>query len=108
MTWKEMAKKYPEYRDDMAKEREREFVNDCFLCYEEEGFAKKFFSQWDDYKEYAGETFEVIKRVPEYDAHHTDGADLECLPMWTIRFADGKEIDAYPEEIIQREIDDWH
>lgn len=104
MTWDEMKTKYPEYRDEMSKEREQEFVQDCFECYEAEGFAKRFWSMGGDYKEYIGKSFEVIERVPEYDNEHKDGADLECLPMWKIRFSDGKEIDAYPDEIIEREM----
>lgn len=39
MTWDDMKKKYPEYRDEMTQDREREFVKDCFECYEQEGFA---------------------------------------------------------------------
>lgn len=99
-----MRKKYPEYRDEMTEDRERAFVEDCFACYEEEGFAKKFWSQGGDYKEYVGKPFTVVGRVPEYDSQHKDGADLECLPMWRIRFKDGQEIDAYPDEIIPNEM----
>ena len=40
MTWADMAKKYPEYREDMTKDRERDFVKDCFDCYEKEGLRK--------------------------------------------------------------------
>lgn len=40
ITWDEVKTKYPEYRDQMSEEREMEFVNDCFECYEQEGFAK--------------------------------------------------------------------
>lgn len=40
MTWADMAKKYPEYREDMTKDRERDSVKDCFDCYEKEGFAE--------------------------------------------------------------------
>lgn len=106
MTWDDMNKKYPEYREEMTRERELAFVEDCFTCYEGEGFAKNFWSQGSDYKEYIGKPFTVIGRVPEHDDQHKDGADLECLPMWKIRFDDGKEIDAYPDEIIVREMID--
>lgn len=50
MTWEEMKIKYPEYREDMTVEREQEFVNDCFSCYESEGFSKRFWSPFGDYK----------------------------------------------------------
>ena len=57
MTWADMAKKYPEYREDMTKDRERDFVKDCFDCYEKEGFAEKFNAIFDTYKEYHGKKF---------------------------------------------------
>ena len=107
MTWEELKRKYPEYRDEMSEEREREFVKDCFDCYEAEGIAKKFWSSGGDYRQYHGEPFEVVRRAPEYPkADDPHAADLECLPMWVIRFADGKEISAYPDEIIPREMRD--
>lgn len=106
MTWADMKNKYPEYWDEMDQARERKFVKDCFECYEQEGFVGKFWSCGGDYKEYHGKSYEVIGRVPEYDSDHKDGADLECLPMWKIRFEDGKEIDAYPDELIKREMID--
>ena len=106
MTWDDMNKKYPEYRNEMTVDRERNFVEDCFTCYEKEGFAKRFWSQGGDYKEYIGKPFEVIGRVQECNDEHKDGADLECLPMWKIRFEDGKEIAVYPDEIIKREMID--
>lgn len=37
-----MKTKYPEDRNDMTREKEKQFVADCFECYEQEGFAKKF------------------------------------------------------------------
>lgn len=104
MTWKNMKSKYPESRHEMSLEREQLFVEDCFACYENEGFSKRFWTQGDDYENYVGKPFSVVGRVSEYDDHHKDGADLECLPMWKIRFEDGKEIDAYPDEIIVREM----
>ena len=100
MTWKEMNVKYPERRYEMTKDREREFVNDCFELYEKEGFSKKFWSMGLDYEQYIGKSFEVIGRTTEKDA------DLECLPMWKIRFDDGFEMDAYPDEIIPSEMRD--
>ncbi len=106
MTWEQMRKKYPEYRHEMNTERELEFVSDCFECYEAEGFAKRFYSPFGDYGERIGKPFEVIGRVPVRDEQHKDGADLECLPMWRIRFEDGFELSAYPEECIPSEMID--
>ena len=99
--WKDMEIKYPEYRDEMSEDRQREFVNDCFNLYEKEGFAKKFWSPFgDDYKERVGQGFEVLGRCTEKDT------ELEVLPMWKIKFEDGTVIGAYPEEIIVMEMRD--
>lgn len=100
MTWEKMKIKYPEYRENMSEEREKEFVNDCFICYENEEFSKKFWSPFGDYKNREGEEFEVIGRCT------IENCDLRVLPMWNIRFKDGTIIAAYPEEIILREMRD--
>lgn len=102
MTWDEMRKKYPapEFPEDMSEERLKEYISDCFDCYEAEGFSKLFWSQGGDYTEYQGKTFEVVGRAPNCDADHPDGIELSCQPMWTIRFEDGHEMPAYPDEII--------
>lgn len=100
MTWDELDKKYPETRFNMSEDRRREFVNDCFNCYEQEGFAKRFWSpsSYDSYKERIGQSFKVIGRCT------TEESDLESLPMWNIEFSDGTAIGAYPEEIIPSEM----
>ena len=100
MTWDKMNKKYPEYREEMSEKREEEFVNDCFDCYEQEGFSKKFWDRNGDYEEKIGQSFKVLGRIT------TEEADLCCLPMWRIEFADGTTIAAYPDEIIPREMND--
>lgn len=104
-TWEDMKRKYPENRCDMTEDREKEFVNDCFDLYEKERFNKLFWSHSDDYKAYHGKSFEVFGRVPIYDGKN-EGADLECLPMWNIRFEDGLVMAAFPDEIVTREMKD--
>ena len=42
ITWDEIKIKYSKDRNQMSEDREREFINDCFDCYEQEGFAKRF------------------------------------------------------------------
>lgn len=93
--WKDMEKKYPQDRESMTEEMERRFVEDCFSCYEEEGFSPVFWSPFGDHKERFGECFEVVGRCSA-----PDEADLCALPMWNIKFQDGTIIGAYPEEII--------
>lgn len=98
MTWKEMKNKYPEYRDNMSIEREREFVKDCFSAYEQnDKLADTFWSPFGDYKELFGMRFSLKGRCDEHDA------DISALPMWNIVMEDGTEIGAYPEEIFERE-----
>lgn len=98
MTRNEMNKKYPEPRETMTEEREKEFVEDCFSYYEAEGFSKRFWSPYDSHKKYVYEAFEVVGRCT------TDDCDLCTLPMWRIKFSDETIISVYPEEIISSEM----
>lgn len=98
MTWEELKSKYPECREDMSEEREQEFINDCFSCYENEGFSKKFWSPFEDHRAREGQSFKVLGRCT------TEDQDLCTLPMWNIQFDDGTIIGAYPEEIIPSEM----
>ena len=85
-------------RDEMTKEQERDFVNDCFDLLEKEEFSKVFWSNGGDYEEYHNKPFKVLRRLDE------ESCELECLPMWEIQFEDGTEIHAYPDEIIPSEM----
>ncbi len=96
--WEALEDKYPEPREEMPDERAREFVNDCFALYEQEGFADRFWSPYGDYKERFGEPFTVVERCTEENCH------LDVLPLWNIRFEDGTVIGAYPEEIVPSEM----
>lgn len=98
LSWDEIERKYPEDRSEMSEEREMLFVNDCFECFEKEGFAKKFWSPFGDDKERIGQSFKIVGRCSTKDS------DLSSLPMWNIKFSDGTVIGAYPEEIIPREM----
>lgn len=64
-SWDDMKIKYPDDRENLSIDREREFVNDCFSLYEKEGFSKKFWSPFGDYKERFGECFEIVGRCIE-------------------------------------------
>jgi len=85
-------------RENLSYEEEKAFVNDCFETYEHIGFAKTFGTPYTGEKHLLGKKFIVVGRVKEL-SEDTNGADLECLPMWNIRFEDGTEMAAYPEEI---------
>ena len=98
MMWEDMRVKYPEDRENMTEEREKQFVNDCFSCYENEGFSKKFWSPFGYHKDKEGESFEVVGRCTN------ENSDLSSLPMWNIKFEDGSIASVYPEEIIPREM----
>lgn len=93
--WEDMRVKYPEDRDKMSDETHRAFLDDCYKLYEKEGFHSKFWTPYSDYESYIDSSFTVIRQATE-----DDGIFIECLPMWLIKFEDGKEIFAYPEEII--------
>lgn len=98
MTWEEMKNKYPEYRDEMSIERERQFVSDCFDAYEQnDKLAETFWSPFGDFNNMFGMRFILKNRCTEKDS------DISSLPMWNIVMEDGTEIGAYPEEIYERE-----
>lgn len=86
-------------RDHMTEEEEKAWVNYWFNTYEAAGFVDKFHTPYDQYKDRVGSRFVVIGRCTEKDC------DLECLPMWKIRFEDGLEINAFEIEICKLEID---
>lgn len=65
-----------------------------FAEYEAEGYSQKFWTPYTDYKSRIGETFKVVRRIGDNEV------DAECLPIWKIKFKDGFEISAFPEEII--------
>ena len=76
-----------------------EYVQDSFDLYEKIGFKDKFDTPFEDFRKYNGKPFEVVRRMSYAD----DNIDLECLPKWIIRFEDGVEFDAWPEEICKTE-----
>lgn len=71
------------------------YVQDSFDLYEKFGFKDKFDTPYEDYQKYNGQSFEVVRRM----SYVNDNIHLECLPKWIIRFEDGVEIEAWPEEI---------
>lgn len=84
-------------REDMTEKEERAFVEYWFNKYEETGFLEKFHSVYEETADINGESFKVISRCSEKEW------DLICLPAWIIKFNDGKEYEAYPEEICKLE-----
>jgi hypothetical protein len=93
MTFEEIDRVYPADRCEMTQDEHKKFVEDCYAAYEEEGFASKFWTPYDQYKDRIGQEFRVLRRVG------FDENDIEVLPMWHIEFADGFTTLAYPEEI---------
>lgn len=85
-------------REDLTEEELRAFINDCFDTYEHIGFAETFDTPYSDMKDLVGQKFTVLDRVKELE-EGKEGVDLECLPMWNIRFENGFETAAHPEEI---------
>ena len=54
-----------------------------------------FRTDFDQYRDRDGERFTFVRVVDTPDEHH----DAEVLPMYVIRFDDGVEIEAWPEEV---------
>lgn len=97
-SWEDMKNKYPIARDQMSECEEKLFVEDCFKLYEKEGFSPVYWSPYTDHKDRVGQNIELVGRCSSTDR------DLCTLPMWKVRFPDGKEIVAYPEEVIPSEM----
>lgn len=55
----------------------------------------KFKTPYSQYKHREGEEFTIVRKITEPDENH----DAEVLPVYIIRFADGEEITAWPEEV---------
>lgn len=54
-----------------------------------------FTTPYQQHADREGQPFEVLAKVTEPGDHH----DAEVLPMYRIRFQDGTEVDAWPEEV---------
>lgn len=99
-TWDDMRLKYPEERYQMDDERHKEFIEDCYRLYEQEGFNNTFWSPFGENEHYGGKTYKILRRATE-----DDGIFIEQLPQWLIEFEDGKQLFAYPEELIMSEME---
>ena len=102
-----MQKVYSDYKDVwnvdivVPNPRYREYVGALSEAYEETGFCDTCkFCGCEGTEIYDNKPFRVLGRVSE-----DDGADLETLPLWYIRFDDGFETAAYPSEICLAERD---
>jgi hypothetical protein len=54
-----------------------------------------FRTPYEQYRVREGQRFEVVRVIDAADAEH----DAECLPMYVVRFGDGAEVEAWPEEL---------
>lgn len=61
-------------------------------------FRKTFTTPYSQYVDRDGQPFEVVRTITEPEP----GFDAESLPMHVIRFEDGTEIEAWPEEVEER------
>ena len=95
--FEELNAAYPNLNTEegLSLEEMHMYVQDSFDLYEKLGFKDEFDTPYEDYRKYNGKSFEVVRRMSYAD----DNIDLECLPKWIIRFEDGAEIEAWPEEI---------
>lgn len=64
-----------------------------------EQYRQTFQSPYEQYRHRNGETFTPVSTITEPDATH----DAEVLPMHVIRFRDGEQVEAWPEEVLERE-----
>ena len=84
-------------REQLTEEQHKEFIECCYNEYETE-VSDIFWTPYEQYNDRIGQKFSITGRV-------TDKENDACvLPMWHIRFEDGYETLAWPEEIIISEI----
>jgi hypothetical protein len=66
-------------------------------------FRKTFTTPYDQYAAREGQPFTVLRKITRHNlARQPDAAnyDPEVLPMYGIKFIDGCEIVAWPEEVL--------
>lgn len=98
MTQQELRKKWKGVDiDGLPVEKLREYKNDCFEMYEQDGFETVFYSPYDSQREHEGMRFSVVRRATEKEC------DLEAMPLWLVRFSNGDKAFCYPEEITKKE-----
>lgn len=59
-------------------------------------YRETFDSPYQQYADRIGQPFTVLSVIDKPDEHH----DEEVLPMYRIRFSDGFETEAWPEEVL--------
>lgn len=101
MTFAEFEEKYKGFDVMTASfEDELSYRQDAFDMYETEGFTDTFETPYEECSEYNGQKYEIVRR----SNYEIGDCDMECLPQWIIKFEDGKEINAYPEDICKLEV----
>ena len=101
MTFAEFEEKYKGFDVETASfEDELAYRQDAFDMYETEGFTDTFETPYEECSEYNGKKYEIVRR----SSYENGDCDMENLPQWIIKFEDGKEINAYPEEICKLEV----
>ena len=79
-------------------------LGDVYVCegyrapdyVEPEHYRDTFTTPFEQHADRRGQGFRVLRVITEPDETH----DAEVLPMYRIRFEDGFEIDAWPEEVL--------
>jgi hypothetical protein len=54
-----------------------------------------FFSPFEQYAELNGHPVRIVRTITEPDDDH----DAEVLPMYVVETSDGRQIEAWPEEV---------
>ena len=97
-------------RTALTEEEERQFVADYTSFAESNQQREVFLTDAKSLtakdgktrlKKYVGKPFEILGTCSENETDSYWKTDLECLPMWKIRFQDGQEAKAYAEEIFR-------
>jgi hypothetical protein len=67
--------------------------------YKEGKFVKRFRKVYQQYSEYAGKPFKVIKTIKKGCEGQDENGNIVWQPMYCIQFADGNTFTAFAEEV---------
>lgn len=96
MTYQDIIDKWGEFcdRNELSFEEELDYIWDWYQAGETLP-TKPFEANFSDYKKYDGQNFTIVGPV----TYAENDVDIECLPMWEIKFDAGDTIWATCDEI---------
>ena len=86
-------------KDTLSDAELKEFVEDSFGLYEQNGFKATFLAPHEDDGGHNGMKFTILRRASYRNEHGDLELDMKALPAWLVKFENGDIAFCYPEEI---------